>query len=130
MNEIHAKQPYNIGCMLIRCTDETLAFFQRVLQRIQQEKLLDQDAFAQELSSFSGSFGCFHPSQFLQSNMLDENDSSYKIIQCLSSQDDPTRLLVEKVLTMATAYDITPLLHHLPQDVQDILDTEGGMRQT
>lgn len=125
MNEIHAKQPYNIGCLLIRCTPETLAFFQRVLQRIREEKLLDQDAFAQELPSFSGSVAFFDPHAFLQSNMLTEDGSTYKIIQCLCSEQDSTRLLVEKVLTIASAFDIHLLLQYLPQEVQDILCAEG-----
>lgn len=127
MNEIHAKQPYNIGCLLIRCTPDTLAFFQRVLQRIKEEKLLDQDAFAQELPSFSGSVGLFHPEEFLQSNMLSEDSSRYKIIQCLCSEEDSTRLLVEKVLTIQSVFDIHLLLQYLPQDVQDVLYAESWM---
>ncbi len=130
MNEIHAKDPHNIGCLLIRCSLQTLSFFQRVLERIRSEKLLDQDAFQLELPSLDGICGMFDPTMFLQSNMLSESTDNYKIIQCLCSETDSTRILLEKVFTISTAFDVSALLPFLPQDAQQLLDTEGWMRQS
>ena len=121
MKEIHAPIPYNIGCMLIRCTSETFAFFDRILQRITEDNLLDQDAFHQEMSSFSGRIGFFSETEYLQSNMLSDDIDSYKIIQCLCSEQDPIRILVEKVLTICSFYDITPLQQYLPDEVNALL---------
>lgn len=112
---------FNIGCMLIKCSPKTLAFFERVAERIRTEKLLDQDAFHLEASLFDGTIGCFNPTQFLQSNMLTEHSETYKIIQCLTSQSDPTEILVEKVLTIMSAYDVSALLQYLPEEVQKVL---------
>lgn len=121
---------YNIGCLLIQCNEKTLEFFKNILGRIQREKLLDQDAFAKELSTFPGTFGFFNKEEYLQSNMLTEDTDSYKIIQCLSSEIDKTRFYVEKILTISSAYDISLLLDFLPEDVREVLQTEFGMGQS
>jgi hypothetical protein len=121
MKECSDNLIYNIGCLLIRCTPETLAFFTKIRQRIITEKLLDQDVFNEEIHSFSGPVGLFEPSQFLQSNMLSEDSSQYKIIQCLCSESDPCEVLIEKVMTIASCYDISAIVHFLPEDVQTAL---------
>lgn len=127
MQELHTTIKHNIGCLLIRCCPETLEFFQRVEQRIRSEKLLDQDAFHLEVSTFPGRMGTFSSSEFLQSNMLSEDSQTYKIIQCLTSESNPTEVLIEKILTIASAYDVTPFLPYLPTDVQEVLRAEGWM---
>lgn len=121
MKEAHDTYPYNIGCLLIQCNPETLRFFQRVLERIQEKKILDQGAFHQELPSFQGSLGVFSPNQFLQSNMLSDHleIEDYKIIQCLSSQFHPTDVLLEKLETITFFIDTTSFEQFLPSDVLD-----------
>jgi hypothetical protein len=122
MYEEYTDVPYNIGCLLIQCNDKTLAFFERVLQRIRNEKLLDQDAFQQELSSFQGIFDTFSKNEFVQSNMINDVTSDYKIIQCLCSEKNPTDVLIEKIITISSAYDISLLMQFLPDDVKERLE--------
>lgn len=124
MKECHSEVKHNIGCLLIRCCPETLAFFHRILQRIRTETLLDQYAFHLEIPSFQGQIGQFSETQFVQSNMLQEQEMNYKIVQCLTSETDPTEVLVEKVLTIMSAFDIQQFLPFLPQAVQQVLLTE------
>jgi hypothetical protein len=121
MKENHSEIQYNIGCLLIKCTPETLQFFERVSERIRIEKLLDQDVFNQEFSSFSLSIGTFDENAFLQSNVLHDNENSFKIIQCLSSNMDKTHALVEKVLSAKVFFDVSDFVKYLPPDVLEIL---------
>ena len=121
MKEVTPITVYNIGCMLIQCSEKTLAFFTRVLNRIRNEKLLDQVVFNEEVYSGDVSVGMFNENEFLQSNMLTENSDSYKIVQCLTSSTDLTEVLLEKVATIQSAYDISRLIQFLPEDVQQQL---------
>ena len=121
MKEVTPITVYNIGCMLIHCSEKTLAFFTRVLNRIKNEKLLDQVVFNEEVYSGDVSVGMFHENEFLQSNMLTENSESYKIVQCLTSSTNLTDVLLEKVATIQSAYDISLLIQFLPEDVQQQL---------
>lgn len=123
MKEKHPIIHHNIGCLLIQCCPETLAFFQRVLQRIRDNKLLDQDAFHEEIPSLESKIGQFSEDIFCQSNMLEEKET-YKIIQCLTSKTNPDDILIEKVLTIVSAFDISALIDYLPQSVRDALFTE------
>lgn len=124
MKECHSEVKHNIGCLLIRCCPETLAFFQRVCQRIRNEKLLDQYAFHLEIPSLEGKIGQFSEDHFVQSNMLKEEETNYKIVQCLTSEMNPTDVLVEKVLTIMSVFDITHFIEFLPEDVQTLLLTK------
>jgi len=132
MKENDSEIQYNIGCLLIQCNPETLRFFEKVCHRIRTEKLLDQNVFNQELSSFSLSIGTFNDKEFLQSNSLAENEDSYKIIQCLSSNMDQTHALVEKILTVKLFFDASAFLEYLPQDVLEVLselETQEGVSE-
>jgi hypothetical protein len=123
MAECHETIKYNIGCLLIHCSPKTLVFFERVLQRIRTDHLLDQDAFHLEAEVFDGKIGVFDKTQFLQSNMLSDTSDSYKIIQCLTSESDPTEILLEKVLTIMSVFDVSALRQYLPEDVQKLLES-------
>ncbi len=123
MKEVTPITVYNIGCMLIHCSEKTLAFFTRVLNRIRNEKLLDQVVFNEGVYSGDVSVGMFNENEFLQSNMLTENSESYKIVQCLTSSTNLTDVLLEKVATIQSAYDISLLIQFLPEDVQQQLHT-------
>lgn len=112
------ESPYNIGCLLIQCNQKTLSFFQRILNKMKETNLLDQDAFLQELTTFEGKLGLFSSEDYVQSNMLSEDSMSIpKIIQCLTSQNHATDILLEKVLTISDYIDIRPIQHYLPPDV-------------
>lgn len=112
------ESPYNIGCLLIKCNQMTLLFFQGILSRMKNTNLLDQDAFLEELTTFEGKLGVFSPTDYVQSNLLSETSlQPPKIIQCLTSQNNPTDILLEKVLTISDYIDISPIQHHLPEDV-------------
>lgn len=130
MLECHDEVKHNIGCLLVHCNTKTLAFFQRVLQRIRNEKLLDQYAFHLEVPSFEGKIGKFSEKQFAQSNMLQENEDRYKIVQCLTSESNPTQVLLEKVLTIMSVFDVSAIQTFLPEDVLQILSTEGRISET
>jgi hypothetical protein len=129
MAECHPIVKHNIGCLLIHCCPETLGFFQRVVERIRTENLLDQDAFHLEVASFPGRVGRFSEEHFVQSNMLKDQETNYRIIQCLTSKTDPNHVLIEKVLTILTAVDVSSFLKYLPEEVQQILFTECGVSQ-
>lgn len=130
MTERHSIVKHNIGCLLIQCCPETLSFFQRVLERIRTEKLLDQYAFHLELETFSGRVGQFSEEHFAQSNMLQDEETNYRIIQCLTSEIDPNHVLIEKVLTIMSVFDISPFLSYLPEEVQQILFAECGVSKS
>jgi hypothetical protein len=118
MVECHSEVKHNIGCLLIHCNAKTLLFFQRVLHRIRNEKLLDQYAFHLEVPLFEGKIGQFSEQHFAQSNMLKDEERNYKIIQCLTSELNPTQVLVEKVLTIMSVFDISEFYTFLPEDVR------------
>lgn len=124
MKECHPTMTYNIGCMLIHCSPKTLAFFDNVLTRIRTEKLLDQVAFEQEALLFDGTLGLFDSSHFLQSNMLTEDSTTMKIIQCLTSESNSTDIYLEKVSTIMSFFDISHIQQYLPEDVKESLHTE------
>jgi hypothetical protein len=124
MKECHPTMKYNIGCMLIHCSPKTLAFFEKVVQRIREEKLLDQVAFEQEALSFDGIIGLFDSTHFLQSNMLTECSTDIKIVQCLTSESNSTDIYLEKVSTIMSFFDISHIQQYLPDDVQQALHTE------
>lgn len=124
MKECHPTMKYNIGCMLIHCSPKTLAFFEKVVQRIREEKLLDQVAFEQEALSFDGSIGLFDSTHFLQSNMVTESSTDIKIVQCLTSESNSTDIYLEKVSTIMSFFDISHIQQYLPDDVQQALKTE------
>jgi hypothetical protein len=79
--------------------------------------------FNEEVYSGDVSVGMFNENEFLQSNMLTENSESYKIVQCLTSSTNLTDVLLEKVATIQSAYDISLLIQFLPEDVQQQLHT-------
>ena len=124
MKECHPTMKYNIGCMLIHCSPKTLTFFEKVVQRIREEKLLDQVAFEQEALSFDGSIGLFDSTHFLQSNMVTESSTDIKIVQCLTSESNSTDIYLEKVSTIMSFFDISHIQQYLPDDVQQALHTE------
>jgi hypothetical protein len=130
MKECHPTLNYNIGCMLIHCSPKTLDFFDKVLMRIRTEKLLDQDAFEQEATSFDGVIGLFDSTEFLQSNMLSDTSNNMKIIQCLTSESNKTEIFLEKIFTIQAFYDISQVIQYLPEDVQEALDTETRMSES
>ena len=122
------EQPFNIGCLLIRCNQKTLSFFEGILKRMRNRKtkLLDQDAFLEELTTFEGKLGIFSETEYLQSNMVSETTSQpLKIVQCLTSQNNPTDIILEKVLTISDYIDISPIQHHLPADVLQRINSEN-----
>jgi len=110
--------------MLIHCSPKTLAFFDNVLTRIRTEKLLDQVAFEQEALLFDGTLALFDSSHFLQSNMLTEDSTTMKIIQCLTSESNSTDIYLEKVSTIMSFFDISHIQQYLPEDVKESLHTE------
>jgi hypothetical protein len=119
---------HNIGFLMIQCTPETLDFFERVLTRTRSENKLDQDVFNEELQSFPGRVGFFDVSGYIQSNSLHEEQAdsfdSLRIIQCLTSQSDPTEILAEKAYTMSLFLDLTNFRSYLPEAVLKILDAK------
>ena len=116
---------YNIGFMLVKNTPNTINLFKRVLERIRTENMLDQDVFNEELKQFNGSIGHFSIPEFIQSNMIEQlnKDENYAIIQCLSSDMNPERMMVEKLATATYFFDITPLRKYISDEL------ENGLKQ-
>ena len=112
---------------MIHCSPKTLAFFDRVLQRIRTEKLLDQVAFELEAPYFEGQIDIFDSSFFLQSNMVTDSLEHMKIIQCLTSESNSTEIFLEKVATIMNFFDISQIQQYLPHDVKEALDTQTRM---
>lgn len=126
VEDVNSPELYNIGFMLIKNTPEVLIFFKSVLHRIQKDGLLDQDAFNEEIKSFSGKHAHFSMKDFIQSNMFRKDiwdTGNYSIVQCLSSDTSTYQnTMVGKLLTIIYYYDIRPILHHtegkIIQDLQ------------
>lgn len=120
MAENHERTEYNIGFMLIKKTPETIAFFERVLKRVFEERKLDQDIFNEEIKSFSGKHGFFDTKYFIQSSMVRKDIwdvGNYSIIQCLSSEHNSMKnVILGKLATLVYFYDIRNLIHFVDQD--------------
>lgn len=124
MKEWSDNQSPNIGCLLIRCTEQTLTFFEGVQRRIVCDKVADQDAFIQELPSFPGTTGLFSAKNFLQSHMINRPDIDpyeIKIVQCIIGNQKPTDIIAEKICLIDQFAKIDKFLHYLPSDVQLLL---------
>lgn len=119
---------HNIGFMLVKSTPQTIEFMETVLKRILKENLLDQTVFKEEIVHFQGTHGFFPLDRFLQSNMLSEKvlETPLLVLQCLCSEIDPIRILVEKLLTIDFFVDIKDFEQFIPQPVLDILHFEQG----
>lgn len=114
----------NIGCLLIKCSEKTLTFFEGVQLRILRDKDADQDAFIKELTTFTGSVGCFSTMNFLQSHMLKQpslDPYKIKIVQCIVGQDKPVDIIAEKVCLVSQFMNIDPFQEYLPADVNLLL---------
>jgi hypothetical protein len=119
MRDSFSKEEYNIGCMLIKSTPETISLFERTLEVIHTENLLDQLAFNREIANFKGTHAYFSTKQFLQSNMIheEEDESQYRVIQCLcEGHNTAIEVMTEKIITLADFLDIT--------SIKDIIPTE------
>lgn len=129
VEDVNSPELYNIGFMLIKNTPEVLTFFKSVLHRIQKDGVLDQDAFNEEIKSFSGKHAHFNKKHFVQSNMFRKDiwdTGNYSIVQCLSSDTSTYQnTIVGKLLTIIYYYDIRPIIHHterkIIEDLQDCL---------
>jgi len=124
MRDSFSKEEYNIGCMLIKSTTETISLFERALEVIHTENLLDQVAFNREIANFKGAHAYFSTKQFLQSNMIheEEDESQYRVIQCLCAADqEPMEVITEKIITLADFVDITSIKDIIPRDIYDAL---------
>lgn len=96
---------YNIGFMLIKGSDETIAFFEKVYERIRRENGHDQTIFNQELSSFTGTYAFFSIPEISQSNMKLEDSTI--LFQCLVSEDNADMAMVEKLISISNFQDIS-----------------------
>lgn len=124
MRDSFSKEEYNIGCMLIKSTSETIALFERTLELIHRENLLDQHAFNREIANFKGTHAYFPTKQFLQSNMIheEEDEAQYRVIQCLCAGDqEPMGVMTEKIITLAGFVDITSIKDTIPREIYDSL---------
>lgn len=123
MREALDSNHYNIGCMLVKSTPDTIAFFTKVLERIRVEQRLDQDIFNEEIQSFPGTHGHFDIPAFIQSNMMEtlQQEDKYSVIQCLCSATDPDLILVEKIATITNFIDITTFRSHLSSTTEELL---------
>ena len=124
MRDSFSKEEYNIGCMLIKSTNETIALFERTLEVIHTENLLDQVAFNREIENFKGTHAYFSTKQFLQSNMIheEEDEAQYRVIQCLCAGDqEPMGVITEKIITLADFVDITSIKDTIPREIYDSL---------
>lgn len=123
MRERFDTEEYNIGFMFVKSTAGTIELFSRVLERIRAENKLDQDVFNEEIKQFSGSHGHFSIPEFIQSNMMEElcREEDYAIIQCLSSEMNPEKMLIEKIATLTNFFDITALRNHIDSKTEEQL---------
>jgi hypothetical protein len=96
---------YNIGFMLIKSSDETIALFQKVYERIQKENGHDQTIFNEELASFTGTCAFFSLPEIVQSNMK-VKDSTI-LFQCLVSEENGDMAMVEKLISISNFQDIS-----------------------
>jgi hypothetical protein len=121
MKEWRDSESPNIGCLLIHCNQKTLTFFEGVKLRILRDKLADQDAFIQELTTFPGSLGFFSTENFLQSHMLRHpcpvDPYKIKIVQCIVDSKKPADIIIDKIRTMQQFIDTSNFLKFLPEDV-------------
>jgi hypothetical protein len=124
MRDSFSKEEYNIGCMLIKSTPETISLFERTLELIHRENLLDQLAFNKEIANFKGTHAYFSTKQFLQSNMIheEEDESQYRVIQCLCAADqEPMEVITEKIITLADFVNITSIKDIIQRDIYHAL---------
>ena len=108
---------HNIGFCLIKSTSKTIDFVKHVIHRIDTENGHDQYIVNEELKHYSGPYGHFSTPDMVQSNMVEDINQPYRVIQCLTSLEDPDELFVEKLLTISLYFDIEPLRYLLSDNV-------------
>jgi Nucleotide-diphospho-sugar transferase len=118
MRDSFKNNDYNIGLMLVKSTDDTIALFQKVHDRIINEKGWDQLLFNEEIQHFSGTHALFSVPEMCQSNMFEHVDSPETlVIQALVSMEDSELAFIEKLLTICRYYDITHLKYLLSDTI-------------
>ena len=116
------KDIYNVGCMLIKSTDETIAFFKKVTERVENENLLDQQVFNEELANVSFPHGMFSIPEMIQSNMYEYiYDENVLIMQSLFSEVDKDKVLVEKLSSIVLFLDISHFKQYIPDTIYNEL---------
>jgi hypothetical protein len=121
MLDNYGSDVYNIGFCLIKSTPKTIEFVKHIIHRIDTENGHDQCIVNEELKKYSGPYGYFSTPDVVQSNMVSLVDNyPHRIIQCLTSVEDPDDLMVEKLRTIAMYFDIEPFRYLLSENVDKL----------
>ncbi len=117
MAESPGSKDSNIGFAMIQSTPATIAFYTQILEELQRNsEVHDQAHVIERLSSFPGSTACFEGSVIKNSNYHKVGEPYY-IVQCLCSNDSYEKNMWEKLLTLATFFDLEPLRPFISDDV-------------
>lgn len=124
MREGYENAGYNIGCMLIKSTPETISFFKELTYEIEQNNAHDQTILNERLPKFKGKSTTFSIPDVVQSNMVNLSENiNHLIIQCLSIPGKSHEVIGEKIISISYYFDVMPLKHLLDQDTIDFVNT-------
>jgi len=117
MRESPTTSDINGGFAFIKSTDRTIAFYEQIIERLKANPdLNDQGCINDALPSFPGSYSLFDGKTVRNSNYHKLGEPFY-VVQCLCSSDSFEKNLLEKLLTLATFFDLEPLRPLIPNDV-------------
>ena len=111
---------YSLGFAFIKSTPETIQFFKTSLTQTYTTKRPDMEIVNELIKTFHGKCGFFKGDRVTQTNLyIPEN---YYILQLLCSNFETyEKNLFEKLVSVLNMFDITPLLHLIPNDVLETL---------
>jgi hypothetical protein len=104
----------NIGFILTKATEATLALWKDIQRRINETSGHDQTMMNEILPTWSGKWGIFDTAE-VASNKTDKG--TFIVFQFLSSVNGYVKDMAEKVYSVSKLYDIGHLLHLVNADV-------------
>ena len=126
MHENTYSNDVNIGICMIKSSDKTIAFFEKVIQRIKNENGHDQTIVNEELPFFPGTYELFSIPEVIQSNMEEIVENKFIICQALSSFSNKDEAMIEKLQTILQFIDLSDVKHLLNPNVRKLLIEWGN----
>lgn len=118
MREFHDSEDFNAGFSMIKSTDETIAFYENIINRIHNEDGLDQTIIREELVNYKGVVGGFSSLEISNVNQMTlEKFEKFKVIQLVCGNQSELGVMCEKLSALVCFTNIDHLAHLIPSNV-------------
>lgn len=126
MQECNDPTEYNIGFSMIKSTDQNIAFYENIINCIQNEDRLDQDIIRRELLNYSGLVECFSVPDIINLNSLtQENYNQSRVVQLIvGNSTHESNVMTQKLLSLGLFIDIRKLYSDLLIECKSIYNTD------